>query len=382
MVNLKLNRGQNEIAPGVGTTEDDSVASNVPGERNTAGPSMECDKYTTAGESLQEVIRDLNDDWRTRKLASESLSKVYRDLARMTGYRRLSNGISPGKRAISTYTCASYLEFSGPSKDQLHLAHANFCRDRLCPQCNKRRSLKIFSQTSAIMDYLQQQYPDYQYIFMTMTIRNCSSADLAATIDRLQEGWRWLYHQSGYFRRKHKRDSEPVFMGSFRSLEVKLSQDGRSWHPHLHVIVAVQPDYFRSSGYLTTSDLVQLWRRACRLDYDPVCWIEAVSGSESGYRDAVCEVSKYVVKSNDYITSDLDLSVSRVLPLLLSLHKRRLCSYTGCFLKARQALALDDPVDGDLVNVDGQLRSDVSEVVYRFGWKCGVYVMLERGEVK
>lgn len=392
----KLNTGQKECALDVTSIQDTSTLAHESRLGSIARPFNESTgKYTTAGLGLQEVQADLNSEWRQRKFYSLFLSDVYLALASLSSSSFpsgstlsdvvLPNGVRPGLRGLRVRDCSTYLEFSGPARDSLHLTRANFCRDRLCPQCNKRRSLKIFAQTSAVMDYLQEHFPGYQYIFLTMTVKNCSSDELSATIDLLQSGWRHFYHESGYFRKKHVYDPEPVFMGSFRALEVKRADDGVNWHPHLHVIVAVPSSYFRSDRYMHTRDLVKLWRRACRLDYDPLCYIKACTpsvdpdGSTVSYRDAVAELSKYAAKSKDYLNrADLDFSVAAVYTLLMSLHKRRLCSYTGCFLKARQALALDDPFDGDLVNVDPtQLRPDVSDLVFRFGWQCGVYVLLD-----
>lgn len=395
MQNIQLNTGQKEYAPGAANTRDVSTLANASLVAASARPLKDISKYSTAGEGFQDVISDLNSDWRSRKLSSLFLADTYRYLSRLffegnlstpdrLRYVPLPNGVRPYVRYERVRECATYLEFSGPARDSLHLTHANFCRDRFCPQCSKRRSLKIFSQTSAVMDYLQEHFPGYQYIFITLTVRNCSSEMLADTIDLIQAGWRWLYNDSGYFRRKHKYDPAPSFMGSFRTLEVKRADDGVNWHPHLHVICAVPSSYFRSDRYLDHSGLVKLWRRACQLDYDPWVFIEACTPVSDpdvpgmSYRAAVAEVSKYIAKSKDYLfPGDLSRSAQSLLSLLLSLHNRRLCSYTGCFLKARRELALDDPESGDLVNIDTQLRPDVVDLVFKFGWRCGVYVLLD-----
>lgn len=383
MGNLQLNREKRESALSGGNTENASlgtVTESLMGKQ----PPAEIDgiDYNTAGRVCKEVLGSLNSEYRDRKLSSLRLDRVYGELDRMVGGGKLSNGVSPGKRQVRVHSCSTYFEFASATDGSgLHLHKANFCKDRLCPQCNKRRSLKIFGQTSQIMDVLDTDPAGYQYIFLTLTLRNCPSPQLADTLNLFQIGWRWLYHDTSLFRPRKGRHSrsEALICGSFRSLEVKLARDGRSWHPHLHIILAVRPDYFTGPDYLETRDWVKLWRRACGLDYDPICYVEAVKPNSAGeYRDAVAEVSKYPVKGYDYLMQDsLDLSVSRVLPLLLSLTGRRLCSYTGCFAKARKQLQLDDPIDGDLVNVDGQqLRPDVSQVIYRFGWQCGCYVFL------
>lgn len=411
MSRRKLNTGQKVEAPVAGNNGGALEVASETFSASSAQPVYDCTgNYTTAGVGLQEVKKDLDSSWTVRRNQSLSLSLVYYMIHTLHNYKDFwsSSSVdylslpsfapsSPGKRPkaflfgrrfLRVRDCSTFLEFSGPSKDSLTLHRANFCRDRLCPQCCKRRSLKIFAQTSAIMDYLEQHFPGYQFIFFTLTVRNCSSEQLSSVIDLLQDSWRRLYNDSSYFRKRHKSDPEPLFMGSFRTLEVKRGRDGVSWHPHLHVIAAVKSEYFHSDRYLDNFKLSQLWRQCLGSGYDDggmpvVTDIRAcssvrdpVSGAMS-YRDAVAELSKYVVKSQDYLSGDMAAMVDSVETLSFALSGRRLCSYTGCFAQARRQLALDDPIDGDLVNVDQSLRLDVAQVVFKFRWHCGAYVLFD-----
>lgn len=401
--NFRPDLGQNETTPSVVTTEDCSASV---GSLGSACFSSWCNSqvsianYTISDDVLQAQSDALNlGGWKQRRDSSVATARVLKEIdsrlcsnlksagLKCLGFPALANGTLPGSRAVRMRNCATYLRFSGPSPDNLHLSRANFCRDRLCPQCNKRRSLKVFAQTSAIMDVLQRDFPDYRYLFLTLTVRNCTSDELPKTLDLLYSGWRNFYHESGLFRSYYRSKRPPVFQGSFRALEVKLGRDDVSWHPHLHVILAVKSDYFSGQSYLSARDFVALWRKACRLDYDPVCWVERVMGSadDSGrvsYRDAVAEVSKYPVKSDDYLSGDIDTDVSRVETLLKSISYRRLCAYTGCFAKVRRQLGLDDAIDGDLVDVDGTLRSDVAELVYHAFWRSGFYRVASDAEFR
>ena len=49
-------------------------------------------------------------------------------------------------RAEKVENCATWLTYGKTTKAEFKLFYANFCRDRLCPMCSWRRSLKIFSQ--------------------------------------------------------------------------------------------------------------------------------------------------------------------------------------------------------------------------------------------
>lgn len=308
---------------------------------------------------------------------SECLAEVYDYLADFEP--TFFPGVLDG-RAARTRDCGTFLEFRGERIDaDFKLYHANFCRDRLCPMCNWRRSLKIFHQVSQVMDKLEPA--GYRYIMLTLTIRNCEPDDLGAAVSAMQQGWRRLFHDSPAFRRTR---SSFVIQGGVRVLEITRNcEDGSEWygtyHPHYHLILAVKPDYFTGPGYIDHAGWVSLWRSACGLDYDPVVDVRVISPQQdsAGHLSmgaAVAEVAKYAVKDSDYLAHGSMWDKKEiVMQLLAGLTGRRLVSFFGCFFKARQELGLED---GDLVNVDGaELRNDVFQIIVRCQWRAGFYAV-------
>lgn len=290
--------------------------------------------------------------------------------------------------------CGTELEFH-VAEEKAALRHANFCRDRMCPMCNWRRSLKIFGQVSRVMEELDKE--EYRYLFLTLTVRNVWGDELTGAVQALYDGWRVLYNQymRGPYRTAEKR-LKGVVMGTFRALEVTVS-DGEyspawagSFHPHLHVILAVTPDYFKRGHYLEQSEWADIWRAACRLDYAPSVKIEAVrpeelaefpavpeeAGSPVSYAGAVAELSKYPLKDADF-THDEEYGQPEgqyLSWLVKALRGRRLIGMTGRFRDIARALNLDDMETGDLVHVEAdELREDVNYLVVRYNWRCGAY---------
>lgn len=293
--------------------------------------------------------------------------------------------------------CGTYLEFH-MARDRAALHHANFCRDRLCPLCNWRRSLKVFGQVSKVMEELDKE--NYRYLFLTLTVRNVWGDELTDAVQALYDGWRVLYHD--YIRvaasaRTVEKRLKGIVKGTFRVLEVTVS-DGEyspdwagSFHPHLHVILAVNPSYYRRGHYLDTSEWSDIWRKACGLNYAPSVKIEAVrpklessadvAGMERGaktisYAGAVAELSKYPMKDADY-NRDADFGEERGQYLSWVVHAlrgRRLVGMTGRFKEIAHELSLDDMENGDLVHVDpDELSPDLNYLVVKYHWRCGVY---------
>lgn len=287
-----------------------------------------------------------------KKVDTMVLSEVYSDM-----------GLWPRSRRVAD--CGTYLEYHvTETEKRLHLA--NFCKDRLCPLCNWRRSLKIFGQVSRIMDALEKD--KYRFLFLTLTVRNCSASELQRTVDMLFSGWRYMYNKSPVFRRS--------VCGSFRNLEITRNLKTEEFHPHFHVVLAVRPSYF-TRGYLTQAQWAELWRDSCDLDYNPIVDICAiVPEGNKGISGAVAEVSKYAVKPVDFLRGIPEERAAYVSAFLSALSRRRLCSFTGCFSQMRKQLDLDDVESGDLVHVDGDdLRADVAYMVVRYAWRAGVYVL-------
>lgn len=300
------------------------------------------------------------------------------------------------RRARTVDGCGTFLEFH-LSPEGKYLSQANFCKDRFCPLCNWRRSLKVFSQVSGVMDYLAPR--GYRYLFLTLTLRNAWEDNFADTVQALYDGWRVLYHDymrvADSARCKEKR-LKGIIKGTFRALECTISDGEKSpdwrgsFHPHLHVILAVEEDYFRHGRYLTTAQWRDIWRNCCNLDYNPQIDIQAVkpkaetSGAdlsdglkEISYESAVAELSKYPLKDADFLTDyGNGFGPTRNLRgLIKGMSRRRLVGMTGCFREAAQALKLDDAEEGDLINVGPEeIRTDVRNLIVRYHWRCGAYV--------
>ena len=308
---------------------------------------------------LNEIEIELTEKFNGKYLQNGLLAESYNRL----GY---------DKRAINVQLCGTELDFFIPNDPNVpqKLYRANFCKDRLCPMCSWRRSKKIFGQISKIMDKLE---PDYQFVFVTLTIRNCSSEDLPRAVKEILDAFKlfWLY-----------KDVKQGFKGFFRALEITRNEHrirSIEWHPHLHVIFAVKPSYFTSRYYICHNKLMNLWRKAAHMSYDPNVRIEKITPKadthkpgESTLKGAVCEVAKYSVKSKDYLEGDPDDVDSGVLTLMNSISARRLCGLGGVFRTAARELKLDDMTEGDLVNTDNEkIRTDLGGMIAHYSWRIG-----------
>lgn len=260
-------------------------------------------------------------------------------------------------KGLRVKECGTFLEFREYFDDNaFKLHHANFCKVRLCPMCAWRRSLKIFGQVSQIMDNIKGRK---KFIFLTLTVKNCTGENLSKTIDQLYKGYKRL---------TERKEIKDTFLGWFRCLEVTYNKMTKEYHPHFHIILCAKDNYYKSDDYISQDRFCVLWRQAMRLDYYPSVWVEKVKNTKK----AVCEVAKYTTKNTDYLTNG-GIAIDEVVNTLDdSLAGRRLCAFGGIFKDIAKQLKLDDMENGDLVNTSGEdLRADVDYMVHKFGWHVG-----------
>ena len=151
---------------------------------------------------------------------------------------------------------------------------AEFCRHRLCPTCNWRKSLKLFSQMKEVSARLLQDFPGARYLFLTLTVKNCSGAELAQTIDKMNFGFKLLVNAG-----KTNASAKAVkanLLGYAKAMEIKYDAEKTitpemyaqrkkyyierglkagsanpnygMYHPHFHVLLMVKPSFSREQA--------------------------------------------------------------------------------------------------------------------------------------
>lgn len=271
-------------------------------------------------------------------------------------------------RAQLVASCGTYIGIQDTGEGAA-IVEANFCKQRLCPACNWRRSIKIYGATSRILDYIdQQQGGAVKYLFLTLTVRNVPLDRLSDTIDQMSDAYNRLRNNRAWKRR---------VLGAMRTLEITINRETMQAHPHYHLILAVDKSYATKGDttYWTHADWQAAWQQAARLDYAPMVSIERVKGRKAG----VAEVSKYMAKDTDYLIDSMDAQMGTeeaealtdclVRHLTEQLKGRRLISYTGLLRKAQQALRIKDPETEDLTDT---MRGDVAAAIKHYHWAAGL----------
>ena len=222
--------------------------------------------------------------------------------------------------------CGTYLSFNNKK-----IVGANFCRERFCPMCQRRKALRTYSRLREVEQFLSSEY---QFLHLVLTINNCPADELTAQIDTLYRGSRKMFNN-----RRFKQGIK----GVLRCLEVSYNAKYDTFHPHLHCLCAVRKSYFTSRYYLKQDDLRMLWSDCIGTDYLPQVNVKKCD------ENALAEVAKYCVKP---LELDIGLKQRAVVldALNLALKSRRNIQTYGVFREAFKQLKIDlDSEDNDKI---------------------------------
>ena len=281
-------------------------------------------------------------DWRGRKVLSLRLVDIFENL----GYKK--------SLVERVQTCGDTLRFIQNQDGSLKLYQAYFCKNKLCPMCNWRRSMKYAYQTSRIVYEAIKQEPKGRFLFLTLTVKNVEGEALNSTISQLTKSFDRLFKRA-----KVQRN----LLGYLRSVEVTHNEKDKTYHPHIHVLMMVKPNYFsgRGNNYITQKEWGAMWFQSLKVSYKPMIDIRTVKETGKGLRGAVLETAKYPTKP-----IKLDIENKQVVDDLYNgLYRKRQLGYGGLFKTIKKQLALDDVESGDLVHTsdDKENISKGTEIV-------------------
>lgn len=143
----------------------------------------------------------------------------------------------------------------------------------------------------------------------------------------------------------------------------------------MHVLLCVESTYFKNTeNYVDQKQWTAFWKRAMKLDYDPVVDIRAIKPKNKDKSDidsAIDETAKYPVKDTDFMTDDEEKNLKRLADLEEGLYRKRLISYGGLLKEIHKELNLDDAEDGDLIHTDDKEKADEDgfSIVAMWNWE-------------
>lgn len=294
--------------------------------------------------------------WDEHKANTDNLSNLYSYNKKFERY------------AERTKTCSEFLVYANRldlENGELvkKLTNANFCRVRLCPVCQWRRSLMWQARFYDAIPKIFEKYPDYRFIFLTLTVKNCKVEDLSKTLKLMNDSFRKML--------KFKK-LEGVMQGWLKTTEITRNSATNEAHPHFHLLIMVKPSYFKKN-YIRQFEFIEMWQKALKVDYLPNVDVRTVKNKLNGKNDletAVQELLKYAVKEGDLLADQEFLYT-----LTDEIHKKRFISSGGIL---KNILKVSEETDEDFLsneelNEIEDIENNEDSIIFKFNRNFNKY---------
>lgn len=264
----------------------------------------------------------------------------YKQLTQITAECIINNSETIKEQAEKVLYCGTQFTVS-TEEDLEKITSANFCRLRLCPMCQRRKSLKTYADISKLVEAL----PNRTWVHMVLTVQNVTSGQLQSTISHLFKSSTKLLRKNAAM--KH------AFNGALRCCEVTYNATNGTYHPHLHLLLTGDKSLnHNSKKRISKRQLADYWKDAAELDYTPQVHLDYTVDS-----GVVAEIAKYCVKP---LQLDLSPALRAVVltDLYVALYGRRLIQTYGEIRKTLADLKInleESPENGTLTNSTEQM---------------------------
>lgn len=201
-------------------------------------------------------------------------------------------------------------------KTKLH--RSNNCDNRFCPICAWKKSRKNALKISVLMQYLREEERK-DFVFLTLTAPNVKSDELDDEIK---------HYNKSFQRLMQRKEVKSAVKGYVRKLEVTYNKERDDYHPHFHVILAVNKSYFTDTkAYIARDRWLELWQKSTKNNLITQVDVRKVKATDN--KKEVSEIAKYSAKDSDYLEDEKVFDT-----FYKSLSGKRLIVYSGLFKDA------------------------------------------------
>lgn len=210
--------------------------------------------------------------------------------------------------------CGDFIGFLKTIDGDVRLDGGNFCNNRFCPFCSWRKARKDGYLLQTLMGYINKVH-EKEFIFLTLTAPNVLSHKLEEEINDFNESWKRMT--------KLKRVSA-INKGFVRKLEVTYNQERNDYHPHFHILLAVNRSYFKDKElYVSRDEWLSMWQSSKR--DSSITQVDIRRAKFDDFK-SVLEIATYSAKASEYL---LNADIFKV--FYENLKGRQLITFNGLF---------------------------------------------------
>ena len=258
--------------------------------------------------------------------------------------------------------CGNFIKFqASEDKTKFILSGGNFCNNRFCPFCSwlkaKRTAFELL-ELIKVVEYTEK----LAFIFITLTVPNVTRESLREEIENFNKSFKRLF-QTEEFKAFNK--------GFIRKLEVTYNKKRNDYHPHFHLVVAVNKSYFKSRDYMSKRRLLELWQRATRnpnitqVDIKP-CRMDTIK--------QVMELATYSAKQGELYSSKEVFD-----GFYEGLFRKKLLVYNGIFKEYKKKIEVGEVDPAQVIELN-QLLEEATKEFY-LQWEKENYLLVDERDI-
>lgn len=214
--------------------------------------------------------------------------------------------------------CATFLQsVSNFDRNRSKIVKANRCMNRFCPICMATKARKEAYMLLIILKFLSCA-KGYEFIFLTLTVPNVAGDELVRELDEQYLALKRLIQ---------RKEFKAISNGFIRKTEITYNQKRNDFHPHIHMLIAVNKSYFKEKSlYVSQHKWQEIWKK-CKKD-NSITQVNVKKANESSFK----ELAKYEAKDFDM----LGYSQEVFDVFYKALKGRKTLTFNGCFQEAKK----------------------------------------------
>ena len=214
--------------------------------------------------------------------------------------------------------CATFLQsVSNFDRNRSKIVKANRCMNRFCPICMATKARKEAYMLLIILKFLSYA-KGYEFIFLTLTVPNVTGNELVRELDEQYLALKRLIQ---------RKEFKAISNGFIRKTEITYNQKRNDFHPHIHMLIAVNKSYFKEKSlYVSQHKWQEIWKK-CKKD-NSITQVHVKKANESSFK----ELAKYEAKDFDM----LGYSQEVFDVFYKALKGRKTLTFNGCFQEAKK----------------------------------------------
>ena len=167
-----------------------------------------------------------------------------------------------------------------------------------------------------ILRYLREEF-SYNFLFLTLTVPNVSSSELIGELNMQYESLHRLVK---------RKEFKKISLGYIRKTEITYNAKRNDYHPHIHMLVAVKPSYFKSRDFVKRDTWLKIWRECT--GNDKITQVDIRKANEKSFR----ELAKYEAKAIDFLSYSQEVFDT----FYFAMKGRKMLTWNGCFQDAKK----------------------------------------------